>query len=144
MSSVSKFPTYKVGYTSGVYDMFHIGHLNLIKQSKMRCENLIVSVTTDDLCRKVKNKNPIICFENRLEIVSSIKYVDHAIPQDTMDKFGAWEKLKFNVIFVGDDWKGHPRWIELEEKFKTVHVDVVYLPYTKDISSTFLRKEYCL
>ena len=144
MKSVPNLPKYKIGYTSGVYDMFHVGHLNLIKQSKMRCEHLIVSVTTDELCNEVKNKNPIICFENRLDIVSSIKYVDSAIPQESMDKFGAWKELNFDVIFVGDDWKGHPRWVELEEKFNSVNVDVKYLPYTKDISSTFLRKEYCL
>lgn len=126
-----------IGYTTGVYDLFHIGHLNLLKNAKGLCDKLIVGVTVDDLV-KYKKKRAIIPFEDRLEIVRSIKYVDAAIPQDNIDKFAAWEKLKFDILFVGDDWYHSESWKDMEEKFKSVGVKVIYFPYTKGVSSTVI------
>ena len=97
---------YKVGYTTGVYDMFHIGHLNILKRAKEQCEFLIVGVSTDELDEKYKHKTPIIPFEERMAIVAAIKYVDQVVPQFNMDKFEAWEQIHFNALFHGDDWKG--------------------------------------
>lgn len=130
---------YKVGYTSGVYDMFHVGHLNLLRRAKEKCDYLIVAVTTDELAL-YKNAHTVIPFEDRAEIVSAIKYVDKVVPQESMDKMAAWEKYKFDAMFVGDDWKGTDVWNKLEEDFSKVGVDIVYFPYTKKISSTKLRE----
>jgi glycerol-3-phosphate cytidylyltransferase len=129
---------YKIGYTTGVFDLFHVGHLNILKKAKMRCDFLIVGVTTDELV-SYKNKNAIIPQKERLAIIKSVKYVDKVVSQESMDKFMAWKKYKFNVIFVGTDWKGTDKWIQLEEQFKNVGVDIVYIPYTKGTSSTILR-----
>lgn len=131
---------YKIGYTAGVYDMFHIGHLNLLRRAKERCEFLIVGVTTDELSMKKKNKSPIIPYEERVEIVRSIEYVDKVIPQEDSNKLLAYDKEKFDVIFVGDDWKNSEAWNNYEEEFEKVGVDVVYFPYTKGTSSTLLRE----
>ena len=128
-----------IGYTTGVYDLFHIGHLNLLKNAKGLCDKLIVGVTIDKLVA-YKNKRAVIPFEERLEIVRSIKYVDAAIPQEELDKFAVWEKLKFDVLFVGDDWYQSERWQELEEKFKRVGVKIIYFPYTKGTSSTLINQ----
>ena len=128
-----------IGYTSGVYDLFHIGHLNLLINANSLCDKLIVGVTTDELVA-YKNKRSVIPFQERLEIARSIKYVDAAISQPDMDKFKAWEKLKFNILFVGDDWFKDPKWEEIESKFKEVGVRVIYFPYTKGTSSTLLNK----
>lgn len=132
---------YKVGYTTGVFDMFHIGHLNILRRAKEQCEYLIVGVSTDELVKEYKNKTPIIPFEERAEIVQSIDCVDEVVAQENRDKFWAWKKIGFDVMFVGDDWKGKPLFIEVEEEFKKVGVDVVYFPYTKDTSSTILREK---
>ena len=126
-----------IGYTTGVYDLFHIGHLNLLKNAKGLCDKLIVGVTVDELV-SYKHKKAVIPFEDRIEIVRSIKYVDAAIPQESLDKFEMWKKIRFDVLFVGDDWYNSERWQELEEKFKEVGVRVVYFPYTKGISSTII------
>ena len=128
-----------VGYTSGVYDLFHIGHLNLLKNAKGLCDKLIVGVTVDELVA-YKHKKAVIPFPERLEIVRNIKCVDAAIPQDDIDKYKMWEKLHFDVLFVGDDWHNHPRWNEMEDQFKKVGVRVVYFPYTKGTSSTILNE----
>ena len=128
-----------IGYTSGVYDLFHVGHLNLLINANSLCDQLIVGVTTDELVA-YKNKISVIPFQERLEIVRSIKYVDAAISQPDMDKFKAWEKLKFDVLFVGDDWFKDPKWEEIESKFKEVGVRVIYFPYTKGTSSTLINK----
>ena len=133
-----------VGYTSGVYDMFHIGHLNLIKQARANCDFLIVSVTTDDLCHDHKGKTPIISFDNRIEIVRSLKFVDLAVPQVSMNKIDAWKKYQFNKIFVGSDWKNTESWNTLEKQFEVHSVQVCYFEYTKNISSTFLKSKYCI
>ena len=130
---------YKVGYTTGVFDMFHIGHLNILRRAKEQCEFLIVGVTTDELV-SYKNKKAVIPCCERVEIVKSIKYVDKVVPQKNMNKIQAWEKYKFGVIFVGSDWKGTKKWNEFEKQFSKVGVDIVYFPYTKSTSSTLLRK----
>jgi len=127
-----------IGYTTGVYDLFHIGHLNILKNAKSMCDKLIVGVSTDDLV-SYKHKRAVIPFSERIEIVRSIKYVDEAIAQEDMDKFSAWEKLKFNIMFVGDDWKNTEKWNQYENQFKSVGVKIVYFPYTKGTSSTILN-----
>ena len=132
---------YRVGYTTGVFDMFHIGHLNILRRAKEKCDYLIVGVSTDELVMEYKNKTPIIPFEERAEIVQSIDCVDRVIAQENRDKYEAWRELKFDVMFVGDDWKGKPLFMKVEEEFKKVGVDVVYFPYTKDTSSTILREK---
>ena len=134
---------YRVGYTTGVFDMFHIGHLNILRRAKEQCDYLIVGVSTDELVKEYKNKTPIIPFEERAEIVQSIDCVDRVIAQENRDKYEAWRELKFDVMFVGDDWKGKPLFMKVEEEFKKVGVDVVYFPYTKDTSSTILREKLC-
>lgn len=131
---------YKVGYTTGVYDMFHVGHLNLLKRAKEQCDYLIVGVTVDELV-SYKNKTAVIPFEDRIQIVDAIKYVDKAVPQVNMDKMEAWGKYHFDVMFVGDDWKGTDKWNKLEADFKEKGVDIVYFPYTKKVSSTMLREK---
>jgi glycerol-3-phosphate cytidylyltransferase len=131
---------YKVGYTTGVYDLFHIGHLNLLKRAKEKCDFLIVGVTTDEETLRIKNKNPIIPFKERIDIVSSIRYVDKAVPESNTNKLLAWEELKFDAIFKGDDWKGTPKWKKYEEEFPKRGVDVVYFSYTKNTSSTLITK----
>jgi len=141
-SPLTKFITMNnkiIGYTSGVFDLFHIGHLNLLMNAKSMCDQLIVGVTTDNLVA-YKNKNAVIPYQERLEIVRSIKYVDATVAQESMDKFKVWEKLKFDVLFVGDDWFETPKWKEIEEQFKEVGVKVVYFPYTKSTSSTILNR----
>lgn len=128
-----------IGYTCGVYDLFHIGHLNLLKNAKGLCDKLIVGVSVDKLV-EYKHKQPVIPFSERIEIVRSIKYVDAAIPQEELDKYEMWKKLHFDILFVGDDWFNAPRWQEMEEKFKQVGVKIIYFPYTKGTSSTILNE----
>ncbi len=124
-----------IGYTTGVYDLFHIGHLNLLKNAKGMCDKLIVGVTVDDLVA-YKGKQAMIPFEDRIEIVRSCRYVDAAVPQYDMDKLTACKKLGAKVLFVGDDWYGTDKWKEYEKKFKKEGIRIVYFPYTKGISST--------
>jgi glycerol-3-phosphate cytidylyltransferase len=128
-----------IGYTSGVYDLFHVGHLNLLKNAKGMCDKLIVGVTTDDLSL-YKGKKPLIPFEDRLEIVRSIRYVDSVVPQETMDKAEMCKKLKASVLFVGDDWYNTPKWNTIESELNEIGVKVVYFPYTKGVSSTMISK----
>jgi glycerol-3-phosphate cytidylyltransferase len=128
-----------IGYTSGVYDLFHIGHLNLLRNAKGMCDKLIVGVTTDELV-SYKNKKAVIPHNERMEIVRAIEYVDSVVPQEDMDKFEMWKKLKYDVMFVGDDWYNTPKWEEIEAKFKEVGVRIVYFPYTKGTSSTLLNE----
>ena len=128
-----------IGYTTGVYDMFHVGHLNILKRAKEQCDFLIVGVSTDELVQMDKNKTPIIPFEDRCAIVESIKYVDKVVPQKDKNKFGAWEQYHFNKMFVGSDWKDTPQWNDFEKQFTPIGVEIVYLDYTDGISSTILR-----
>lgn len=128
-----------VGYTAGVYDLFHIGHLNLLRNAKKYCDKLIVGVSTDELVR-YKGKSPVIPLKERMEIVSAIKYVDEVCIQDNLDKTKAWEKLHYDILFVGDDWKGKSQWNEYEKFLKSKGAKVIYLPYTKTTSSTLITK----
>jgi len=127
-----------IGYTTGVFDLFHIGHLNLLRNAKCLCDRLVVGVTSDELV-SYKSKKSVIPFEERVEIVRSCKYVDVAIPQTELDKFNAWEKIRFDILFVGDDWFKQDRWITLEDKFKQNNVRIVYFPYTQGTSSTLIN-----
>jgi len=129
----------KIGYTTGVYDLFHIGHLNLLKNAKSLCDKLIVGVTVDELVR-YKFKNSVIPFEERIEIVKSCKYVDVAIPQDNLDKIEIIKKLKANVLFVGDDWYEDSKWKIMEKNLNELNCQVIYLPYTKSTSSTLINE----
>lgn len=131
---------YKVGYTTGVFDMFHIGHLNILQRAKEQCEYLIVGVSTDEVVQTYKHKCPIIPFEERCAIVSAIKYVDRVVPQESMDKMQAYEKLGFDAIFHGSDWKGSDMYNKISEEFKALGVDVVFLPHTEGVSSTQLAE----
>lgn len=124
-----------IGYTAGVFDLFHIGHLNLLKNAKGFCDKLVVGVTVDDLVA-YKGKCAVIPFEDRIEIVRSIKYVDAAVPQYDMDKLLACKKLGASVLFVGDDWYATDKWKEYEQKFDREDIKIIYFPYTKGISST--------
>lgn len=132
---------FKVGYTTGVYDMFHIGHLNILRRAKEQCETLIVGVTTDELCFKRKHKYPIINEHDRKAIVEAIRYVDRAIFQTDMDKIRTVKELGADVVFVGSDWKGTDAWIQYEKEFATAGCNVIYLDHTDGISSTILRKK---
>lgn len=130
---------YKIGYTTGVFDLFHIGHLNLLRRAKERCEYLIVGVSSDELV-SYKNKRAVIPFEERIQIVQSIRYVDQAVPQYNMNKMEAWEKYHFDVMFVGDDWKSTEKWNNYEKEFNAIGVDIIYFPYTRNTSSTLLNE----
>ena len=128
-----------IGYTTGVFDLFHIGHLNLLKNAKGLCDKLVVGVTTDELVA-YKNKRAVIPFEERMEIVRNISYVDAVVPQESMDKLEAWNKIKFDIMFVGDDWYDTPKWKELDKKFKELGTKIIYFPYTKGTSSTLINE----
>ena len=128
-----------IGYTAGVYDLFHIGHLNLLKNAKAMCDKLVVGVTTDDLV-SYKGKKAMIPFEDRIEIVRSIKYVDAVVPQSDMDELTMCKKLGAQILFVGDDWYGTEKWKKYEEEFKQAGIQIVYFPYTKGVSSTLITK----
>ena len=128
-----------IGYTGGVFDLCHIGHINLLRNTKSLCDKLIVGVTTDKLVA-YKHKKSVIPFKERIEIIRSIKFVDCAIPQEEIDKFKIWKKLKFDILFVGDDWHNDPKWKEYENKLKKVGVKVIYFPYTKGTTSTLINQ----
>lgn len=132
-----------IGYTTGVFDMFHIGHLNILRRAKAQCDYLIVGVSTDELVEREKHKTPIIPFEQRCAIVEAIRYVDEVVPQIDKDKLAAWHRLgcRFNKMFVGSDWQGTPQWQHYEEQFAPEGVEIVYLPHTDGISSSQLREE---
>lgn len=129
-----------IGYTTGVFDLFHVGHLNIIRKAKEQCDYLIVGVTTDELV-SYKNKKAVISLEDRMEIISGIKYVDKVVIQENMNKMEAWYKYKFDVMFVGSDWEGSETWKNFEKQFDKVGVKIRYIPYTEKVSSTKLRKK---
>ncbi len=132
---------YKIGYTTGVFDMFHIGHLNILKRAKEQCEYLIVGVSTDEVVETYKHKRPVIPFEERITIVEAIRYVDKVVPQISMDKMEAYNALKFDALFHGSDWKGSNMYEKIVADFEKVGVDVVFLPHTDGISSTIIREK---
>ena len=128
-----------IGYTTGVYDLFHVGHLNLLQRARAECDYLIVGVTSDALAASRKSREPFVPLTERMEIVSALRCVDHIVVQDTMDKYAAWTQYGFHRMFVGDDWKGHPNWVALEQRFAPEGVEIVYFPYTEYVSTTRLR-----
>lgn len=128
-----------IGYTAGVYDLFHIGHLNLFKNAKGMCDKLIVGVTVDELVA-YKGKQAMIPFEDRIEIVRSCRYVDAAVPQYDMDKLTACKKLGASMLFVGDDWYNTDKWNAYEKEFAQAGISIVYFPYTRGVSSTKINE----
>ncbi|MDC3107444.1 adenylyltransferase/cytidyltransferase family protein [SAR86 cluster bacterium] len=129
-----------IGYTTGVFDLFHVGHLNILNKSKKQCDHLIVGVSTDELMLSYKKKQAVIPYKERSSIVKNIKAVDRVVPQNSMDKLEAWKKYKFNIMFVGDDWKNTPKWNSIEKELFSVNVEIVYFPYTKGTSSTLINE----
>lgn len=131
----------RIGYTAGVYDLFHIGHLNILKEAKKRCDYLIVAVSTDELVKEYKGKIPVIPYQERMQIVEAIKYVDEVVPQNTRNKKVAYDRYQFDVMFVGDDWKGDCVFEEVNDyMISNGKEGVVYLPHTPNISSTLLTE----
>ncbi len=129
-----------VGYTTGVFDLFHIGHLNLLRRARLECDYLIVGVTTDELAFERKGRHPVIPFIERMSIVEAIHFVDEVVPQDAINELEDWQNLKFDKIFKGGDWKGTERWSQLEVDFAKLGVEVVFFSYTEHTSSSQLRK----
>lgn len=132
---------YKIGYTQGVFDMFHVGHLALINHAAEMCDSLIVGVNADELVKTYKKKTPVVNEFNRAEIIRNIRAVDECIIVETLDKVEILKKYKYDAVFIGDDWKENERWHQTEVELSKYGVDVVYLPHTPDISSTILRRE---
>ena len=128
-----------VGYTAGVFDLFHIGHVNLLRRARENCDRLIVGVTVDDLVL-YKGKRPVIPFAERMEVVSACRYVDLAVAQTSLDKIEAWRNLQFQVMFVGSDWQGSEQWKNYEEQFQALGVSINYFPYTTGTSSTLINE----
>lgn len=131
---------YNIGYTTGVYDMFHIGHLNILKKAKEQCNYLIVGVSTDEVVQSYKYKTPIIPFKERIAIVEALKCVDMVVPQTSMNKMDAWDTLHFNALFHGSNWKNSDMYSKLIKEFSEIGVDVVFLPHTEGVSSTLLSE----
>lgn len=128
-----------IGYTTGVFDLFHIGHVNLLRNARSMCERLIVGVSTDELVT-YKAKRAVVPFHERIEVVRACRYVDLAVPQENMDKLDAHDRYKFNIMFVGDDWYKSDKWREYEDKLAQREVRIIYFPYTKTTSSTMINE----
>ena len=128
-----------IGYTTGVFDLFHVGHVNMLRNARSMCDRLIVGVTVDSLV-EYKNKSAVIPFDERIEIVRACRYVDLAVPQENMDKLDAFYRYKFNKMFVGDDWYKSEKWKEFDQQFSDIGVDIMYFPYTKTTSSTLINE----
>lgn len=132
---------YEIGFTQGAFDMFHIGHLNLIRNAKAQCKYLIVGINSDELIKSYKGKEAIIPTSERVAIVEAIKYVDEVVITDTLDKMQMVKDKKCNAIFVGSDWKDNERWLKTKEEMQAIGVDVIFLPYTEKTSSTLIREK---
>lgn len=130
-----------IGFTAGTFDMFHIGHLNLLKNARSRCDYLIVGVNSDRLVEEYKHKKAVVPLEERMEIIRSIRYVDEVMRIDSLDKVLSWKQKHYNLLFIGDDWKGNSRWERTEEEMARYGVKVVYLPHTEGTNSTLLREK---
>lgn len=130
----------RLGYVPGVFDMFHIGHLNILRNARLTCDVLIAGVVSDDRALTVKGQEPIVPLSERLEIVRSVRYVDHVVVEDVSNKIEMWQRLHFDVIIKGDDWRGTAKGEALERDFGPLGVEIVYLPYTVHTSSTMLRQ----
>lgn len=135
---------HRVGYAPGVYDLFHVGHLNILRHARSRCDYLIAGVVSDELATRVKGAAPVIPLGERLDIVSSVRYVDRAVAEVLPEKLDTWHDLGFNIIFKGDDWRDTPKGDRLEADFARVGVEVMYFPYTAHTSSTQLRQVLAL
>ncbi len=131
---------YKIGFTVGTFDLFHIGHLNLLRQAKEYCSHLIVGVHTDEWVMYCKKRPTVIPFQERTDIVAAIRYVDEVVKNESYSKLEAWGKYHFDAAFIGDDWKGTDTWNKIETQLREIGCDVIYLPYTQGISTTELRK----
>ena len=132
---------YKIGYTQGTFDMFHIGHLNLLHQAKDLCEELIVGVNTDQLVNEYKHKVPVVKERDRAAIIGELRCVDKVLLCNTLDKIDAWQRLHFDAVFIGSDWKGNERWKQTESDLKPLGAEVVYLRHTDGVSSSLLREK---
>ena len=128
-----------IGYAPGVFDLFHVGHLNVLRRSKLQCDRLVAGVVSDEAATLQKGRRPVVPQEERLEIVRSMRFVDDALIEWTVDKMAIWKAVRFDLIFKGDDWRGSQKYTELEEELATVGASVVYLPYTGHTSTTHLR-----
>ena len=131
---------YRIGYTTGVFDMFHIGHLAILERAKQRCRYLIVGVSSDALVREYKHRTPVIGLADRMRIIAAVRYVDEVVVQENMDKMDAWRRLHYDVLFHGDDWRNSAMYEDVEKRLNEVGVDVVYLPHTPGISTTILTE----
>lgn len=132
---------YNIGYTVGTYDLFHVGHLNLFREAKKYCRHLIVGVHSDEWVMHCKNRPTVISYEDRADIVGAIRYVDEVVKNETRSKIEAWKQYHFDVAFIGDDWKGTEVWNKIEAELKEVGCDIIYIPYTKGISTTKIREQ---
>lgn len=130
---------YRIGYTQGTFDMFHIGHLNLLHQASELCDHLIVGVNSDRLVSEYKHKVPVVNEHDRAAIVAELRCVDRVIVCDTLKKTEAWQQLHFDAVFIGNDWQGNERWKQTENDLKLLGAEVVYLQHTEGVSSTILR-----
>lgn len=130
-----------IGYTAGTFDMFHIGHLNLIKNARSRCDHLIVGVNSDRLVEEYKGKKVVVPIEERMEIIRSLRFVDDVICVDSLDKKSIWNQLHYDLLFIGDDWKGNPRWEATADEMKKLGVETIFLPHTEGTNSTLLREK---
>jgi glycerol-3-phosphate cytidylyltransferase len=130
----------RTGYVPGVFDMFHIGHLNVLRNARLHCEHLIAGVVSDDMAERAKGRPPVVPLVERLEIVRSIRFVDEVVAETVPDKVQMWEQLRFDVLIKGDDWRGTPKGDALERAMASVGVEVAYLPYTAHTSSSLLRR----
>lgn len=130
----------RIGYAAGAFDLFHVGHLNLLRQARSRCDFLIAGVVSDELILARKGRQPVIPLSERLEIVRNVGFVDEAIAETLPNKVDMWQQRAFNVLFKGDDWKGTSKGLELEQDFRPFGVEIVYFPYTVHTSSTILRR----
>ncbi|MGJ5751674.1 glycerol-3-phosphate cytidylyltransferase [Streptomyces puniciscabiei] len=130
----------RTGYASGVWDLFHIGHLTILGRARRHCDRLVAGVASDELTKRLKGRPPVIPLAERMEIVRSVRYVDDVVVETHVDKLQIWKQVGFDVVFKGDDWKGTPKWEILERRFAKVGVEVVYFPYTAHTSSTLLRR----
>ena len=128
-----------VGYVPGAWDMFHIGHLNILRRARDLCDHLVVGVVTDEALFEAKAKYPVVPLAERVEVVSQLDLVDEVVPDFSSNKLEVYERVGFEVLFKGDDWRGTPKGDRLETQMASVGVEVCYFPYTGHTSSTRLR-----
>jgi glycerol-3-phosphate cytidylyltransferase len=130
----------RIGYAPGAFDLFHVGHLNVLRHARERCDYLIAGVVSDDRLRLSKGANPVVPLEERLEIVRNIRFVDQAVVEEVPNKIEAWREYQFDILFKGDDWRGTKKGVQLEIDMASVNVELFYIPYLTTTSSTALRR----